>query len=234
MLWGYSTCRRNRVIVVRRWKLQTRGDAQYHSIKKSTQSLGHEEKLETVTPVETWADLFLPTGASRKRPNRRKQKKVPTKASSSNARRMRMANERFAAQERQPKTVSEEDLILRSRRGRTIRIRALAAKAMAKKWKREDQPDPKDLAESQTRPDAAQWLAAYLAESAGFWKDEAGVYVDKIPHGKRSNYSRLIFHSSYDAFGAKKYKCRLVFGGNTQRAVTYGETFAPTAHTETN
>ena len=234
MLWGYSTCRRNRVIVVRRWKLQTRGDAQYHSIKKSTQSLGHEEKLETVTPVETWADLFLPTGASRKRPNRRKQKKVPTKASSSNARRMRMANERFAAQERQPKTVSEEDLILRSRRGRTIRIRALAAKAMAKKWKREDQPDPKDLAESQTRPDAAQWQAAYLAESAGFWKDEAGVYVDKIPQGKRSNYSRLIFHSSYDAFGAKKYKCRLVFGGNTQRAVTYGETFAPTAHTETN
>ena len=144
-----------------------------------------------------------------------------------------MANERFAAQERQPKTVSEEDLILRSRRGRTIRIRALAAKAMAKKWKREDQPDPKDLAESQTRPDAAQWLAAYLAESAGFWKDEAGVYVDKIPQGKRSNYSRLIFHSSYDAFGAKKYKCRLVFGGNTQRADTYGETFAPTAHTET-
>ena len=44
-------------------------------------ALGHEEKLETVTPVETWADLFLPTGASRKRPNRRKQKKVPTKAS---------------------------------------------------------------------------------------------------------------------------------------------------------
>ena len=88
--------------------------------------------------------------------------------------------------------------------------------------------EPKSIAEAMSRPDAAMWSDAILAElqnliSKGTWEETS------LPKGRKAIGCKWVLKTKTDANGnVVKYKARLVAQGFSQQpGIDFEETFAP-------